>query len=262
MPLFNNGLSRRPMGAHAQTRKPCCCSCCCDEAGEPEPVQKSYYVEFDGDSSYINCGRDASINDLPIHTWTLDMWWRKVANGVDPTAFVISKQESGEAAVGWYVQAPPTGIIVSAIMDTSAFTNTIEDPVLGQWQHLAIVFNTDGDGCIYVAMDGVWCAYNVQIAGSGSYYSDAGIDLTIASGNGFGPNPFMQMDVQWLRISSGARFPVGVPFTPPDRCAPPAVDGTTLELWAMDEGAGAVTAASVVPANQGAMTDCVWQECV
>jgi hypothetical protein len=65
-----------------------------------------------------------------------------------------------------------------------------------------------------------------------------------------------------VRISSGDRFGVGVNFAAPDRCPSPAVDGTTVELWSMDEGVGVVTAASVnSPANDGAMTDCTWEVC-
>ncbi len=35
----------------------------------------------------------------------------------------------------------------------------------------------------------------------------------------------------------------------------------TSEVWAMDEGAGVVTAPTVTGANVGNMTDCVWWPC-
>jgi hypothetical protein len=250
---FREGCLREPCFREPCFREPCAPPE--EEDGGDGGDGEFFFVELDGDSSSINCGSDVSLDNIHAAAFTVDLWLRgySFANWPD----LVSKTSAGYN-VGWYLDAYPGGQLYFDIeYATIGWAESNEALSLATWHHATAVF--DGADC-WLAIDGTWCTYASRQTVAGLPKSDALQNLLIGSGTG---GSWFDGDISWVRISSGQRYAHGVNFAAPGRCPPPAVDGTTVELWAMDEGAGAVTAASVVsPANDGAMTDCVWHPCV
>lgn len=229
-------------------------------------AQGFHYVTFNGASSYIDCGADAILTDLHVGDFTVDFWVnaRTPKNAHD--GIVMKGDET--TGQGWAVVVtgtafPITDVTVYAYVNypTVGTIRTVQTVTRGTWHHFTISYNHSGDRKLYEAIDGAWCTYATQDASVGVAPSDAGYSLLLGATRITNVTEFLLGDISWIRISDGIRYPIGVNFTPPARCKPPDMDGATVELWAMDEGAGTVTAASVVVANAGAMTDCVWEGC-
>lgn len=229
---------------------------------------KYFFVEFDGDSAYINCGSDANLEDLHGATgFTVDGWLRIPDEQLEGNTTIASKYDVIAATPwGWYFAVDQgLGILSSmAIYQTiPAASVTIEGMTAGAWAHVLACFNPV-DAKLYIAIDGTWSTYSTQNAAVGVIGTDAGIDFLMgAAHNGGDVAGFLTGDIQWLRLSSGVRYEIGEGFTSPDMCPPPDTDGITVEIWALDEGSGIIANATVNnPTNRGDMTDCTWETCV
>lgn len=223
------------------------------------------YVDFDGISSYIDCGDDASLEDLHAATFTVEAWVR--SNLEDGVLGGIAGKYDLATEAGWSLAingvvggSYVTGMVGYDVL--SAYSECDEIVPNNTWMHLTMIYNT-ADRKVYLAVDGEWCTYSSQDASDGDLISDAGLNMLLGSIAQEGdPTYFLMGDISWVRISSGTRYTIGVGFTPPSRCTAPAVNGTTTELWALDEGVGVTTAAEVnSPENDGVMTDCLWHDC-
>ena len=215
------------------------------------------YIEINGKTAYIDCGDDASLEDIHAGPFTVDAWVRFIGC-LDVFTAIVGKLG------GWDFGAYCGDEDVYLYLYTDytvqeSFEIALPGLPLDEWHHVTGFFDQGITEMCYLAYDGVWVAGTVGLDAQGVLVSDTGWDLVMGSLGGL--NNFTG-DIQWLRISAGDRFGVGVDFDPPAMCAPPAVDGTAIELWEMDEGTGALTAARVLsPENDGAMTGCTWHRC-
>lgn len=221
-----------------------------------------YWIEFNGTTSLIDCGSDATLDDLPVGAAFIVDCWVKGARPVGAGALtaIVSKDN-------WWLQFEEDagGLLVSAQVGTDDVDAFSQISLLGQedqWHHLTLAYNDLGDRTIYLALDGEWAAaYVTQTAAVGVVNTDAANDLFFGSLDG--ASNYLDGGISWLRISTSALYTVGVDFTPPPRCLAPDVAVSTIELWQMNEGAGVVTVAEMVsPNNDGAMTDCTWHDCI
>lgn len=221
MPILNNGLLRHGAKPH-------------------------YYITFNGSTSGINCGHDASIANLTTGILCVDLWI-KAHSLVGIAPMIISKFNR------WTMSASVNLYAVMLVNDgVSNGSCYVPFDLTGAWHHLVGLYDNNGDKKPRVAVDGTWIVPFLQNAAVG-VLNDSAVDLKI------GVNNFrFDGDMSWTRISNNARFTPGVNFTPPDLEVPPVADGNTTELWQMDDGVGAVAHASVNPANDGVMTDCAW----
>jgi hypothetical protein len=218
-----------------------------------------YYLGFNGTNSLADCGTDASITNIwTYQCTTLDFWvsFNDSAKG----EYTIHKGDP------WFIEYWPAGGCINAEIYATVGAALSRVPVgpswFDVWHHIAMVYDDNGDQLIYLAFDGVWQAYSVQNPPTvGPPLPDTGCHLQ------FGGFPasglYTGCDIAWVRISQGARWTPGVSFSPPERCAAPRADGTTTELWRLNEGAGAVSAAEVnSPANDGTLANCSWELCL
>jgi len=220
-------------------------------------------VLFNGATSTINCGTDASITDIPDAAFTVDAW-------IYPTSLVgaqVIACKGISGGYGWWFEmigaGAPLRLRGLAESDWGAADSYANEVVaLDTWQHVALYFHADLK--LYLALGGTWATYSSQIAMGGPYGGEDGNPLWLGYDGKLADAGFHFDGYQsWVRISTGDRFGVGVNFTPPAQCVPPVVDGTTIDIWPLDEGTGVTTSALVnTPANDGAMTDCVWISCV
>ena len=70
----------------------------------------------------------------------------------------------------------------------------------------------------------------------------------------------MNGSIGWFRVSDNDRYDGATPtnFTAPERTAVPDVDGNTVGLWAVDEGAGTTVADSSGNSNNGTLSNGTW----
>jgi hypothetical protein len=133
---------------------------------------------------------------------------------------------------------------------------------LNVWQHHAFVYDdvTLRKGRIFI--NGVEETYSTQDAAVGNILGSAtsefllGVDKKATSrDNAFGT-------YGWFRISDNLRYTTN--FTPPSRCALPAIDGNTIGQWIGTEADPIVTIDNQegTAALDGTPTNCVWGQCV
>ncbi len=212
------------------------------------PVIRPFF-QFDGSSSQITVLPSATINDLPSVAAghgqiTVEGCFRFDAPGAG-NAQVIGK------GFGWIVVLEPIGDIrfhvycdtTTAVADTGGSVVILD----GKLHHLACTYNEAGDRKPRIFVDGVLIV--TGNASVGNYQTDAAVALTIdAISAGYrwkGANG-------WFRVSDNIRYTSH--FKPPSPCNPPAVDGNTMLLIKMDEGAGIVVADSSGNGNDGQIT--------
>ena len=229
---------------------------------EQVPVKNRYFsILFNGTTSEIDCGDDASVQGLPNSDFTVDAWIQADGYGENNEGRIIDKWSNFFA--GWYFTVHSGVGLRAEIEDVFNVADTrigLDDFTAdGAWHHVVMAWDT-GTQSIFMAVDGTWAPdYDTQTVGGGAYPGDVGVDLVI--GNNAAGNYTFDGSIQWLRISDTLRWAVGVDFTPPGMCAPPVVDADTVELWVLDEGEGTDAEAAVDAGNDGTIADGTWQTC-
>lgn len=202
-------------------------------------------LRFDGVGALVNCGSDATLDNLPsAGIMTVDGWVRFT----DRNDAIVSKGQfanRGWTIRGWDLTVELGGVRVDCDFPAANWFD-------GLWHHFVATY-IDATKTGRVAVGAVWQPADV---GVGAYVADAVDDFQM----GVVPNPYLG-DIAWIRVSDNDRFgaATGAVITIPARCPVPAIDGNVTEQWNIDEGSGLVTAASVnSPVNDGAITDATW----
>jgi hypothetical protein len=116
-----------------------------------------YYIHTSGGAgSYINCGSNASIDNIWAGAGaTVDFWIQ-----AEETGYLLGK------GLKWYtilsssdmqfLIAYGLGSYAGATIDVAGFLN--------KWHHVVMTYNNTGDRKIYVAIDGVWQTYKIERA--------------------------------------------------------------------------------------------------
>ena len=215
------------------------------------------YLTLNGTSSYVDCDSDASLDNLTAGAFTVDLWARS-HTGINSLDALVSKHV-GDKQFGFMFGLYGDGDACCPYCEINGSQNGVflanEGIAENTWHHITFCLNASG--VPYAAIDGVWCTY---------YYQETLVSPSDDSDNtlrfGYeetGRPGFFDGDISWVRISSGVRYTIGDNFSPPDRDTAPGVDGSTIELWALDEGAGTAAAASVnSPENDGTIVDGAW----
>lgn len=216
---------------------------------------------FNGSTSEVDCGSDASLDDIPDGAeFTCEFWVNWTAGEDDYPGF-IAKLFSVDA--GWFVygriSSDRIGVFIDCATTNAQATKESSGVLNTGWHHITVYYNDAGDRKPYIAIDGAWVSsYSVQTAGVDAYVSDAAFTFKIGRTR---TTRNVEAAMGWVRLSDNDRHNHGVNFTPPARSAPPAVDDNTIEQWNAQDGSGATLSASVnSPANDGAMTDVLWRK--
>jgi hypothetical protein len=213
-------------------------------------MPKVNYLVFDGYESFIDCGSDGALDNLPqgANGFTAECWiniraWSEFFDHVHMLeksavtggnwAFRIIRHND-YSLDGWIREADDGGT-GEARVDTDDFRSLYDFQI---WHHLAMTFNFYGDKKIHIWINGAEPAvYYNQTAMADSPMDDAANKLYL--GNEFHESRGMSAWLGWARISDSVRYTT--PFTPLPRCALPAIDGNTVAQWIGTEPKGAVT---------------------
>lgn len=202
--------------------------------------------EFDGSATQIDCGSDASLDDLHGAAITVEGWIRHS----DSSSWTLAAKGAWVTR-GWSFGG--FGNRVDYQIHTDGTTINGNTTVAGlsdkAWHHVAYVYDNGGDRRLRVYVDGTLVV--TTAAATGTIDSDASDNLLIGSAPG--SSSFMGGAIGWVRISNSTRY--SSTFTPPSRTSPPATDANTVEQWNLDEGTGTTAAAQVsTPTNDGTIT--------
>ena len=196
-------------------------------------AKQAWSVVFNGTTTIINAGSEASLDDLHAGAFTAEIFVNPNLTG---NAFLFAKRGSA-AALGWscLIGTSAIGAVVFS-STTNAESNVITTTgVSKKWNHIVMTYSNAGDRKIYIAINGIWQTYTTQTAAVGTIVSDASVNASIGNrGDGFVING----NVGWARFSNNVRYTVGTNFVAPSRLTPPDNDINTVRLFKMNEGTG------------------------
>lgn len=226
-----------------------------------------FTVSFNGSSSYVDFGNSGTLDSFIIgRAFTIDCWIKLGSLGYLASGVMMSKVKDEEIYCLLFdvINYGDHHRLRGSLSTVSGFDDPVSTAVLpnaaDEWHHLLMAYDDLGDRKCYLAIDGQWVdSYETQGATVGDLREEEGANIGLGR-QMFGGSWF-KGEMAWIRISNHIRYPVGVDFISPSRCTSPLLDANTLEIWTLDGGAGDTAVASVSSLNNGAMTDCTWQEC-
>ena len=205
---------------------------------------------FNGTTTRINVGNDASLNDLPSGgTWTIDTWARFDSTG-STEDMIIHKGQWNVTGYRIFVSSSGTIFFTTYLPTTNSqmlYSNNVRDDT---FHHIAAYYDDTSKKC-RLAVDGSWT--DLSTAGAGVYASEAAREMMLGRISDQ-VAWYMKGYMGWMRLSDNDRFngAAGTSFTPPARYPAPATDVNTIEQWNMDAGTGTTVVAQVnSPANDG-----------
>jgi len=207
-----------------------------------------YYLDIAATGG-IDCGSDASVDNLPAGDFTAEAWVYWEDDGVNH--YLFSKVT---ATAYWYLRLMGATKFLHGLvkLPTAANASAIHGWTSGTWNHAAMTFEV-ATKTVKVWSNGVLL---VTHAGAGTY-NDDGPGTLFAGCRIIGGDTVEA--IAWARISDTIRYTSN--FTPIARCSPPGPDANTVLLLRLLEGEGATAADSSGNGNDGALTDCTWRTC-
>lgn len=188
-----------------------------------------YVLYFFLTGSYINCGSDASIDDVHANAFTAEAWIRPTDL---VTQGVIIQQANASLTTGWqFCLDSANGLWGQVVCATTNASTTYSGLSINNWYHVAMTWDNNADRKIGLFVNGIQVAYGTT-AGGGAIVSAASENLTIgghASGNNY--HGYMG----WVRLSNTVLYTGN--FTPTRRDVIPNPTSTTLGIW-IREGQG------------------------
>ena len=202
-------------------------------------------IGFNGDTTIIDCGSNATIDNIPAADYTVDFWCRLNSAGEESGGRLFEKGS-------FYCHAASTYLRIRAVHATTSAEARLPYTYDGKWHHIEAIYDVGTLTFEHFFLDGRDLIYSV-IVGAGAYSGDAANVLYV--GNVGAGTRCLDGDLAWMRFSNNKRHTAG--FIPPR--AMPAVDGNTIEQWGMADGAGANVVASVTsPACDGTLANGTW----
>ena len=106
------------------------------------------HLEFDGADTSVNCGSDASLDDLPDADFTAEGWIRPIGWGENNEGRIFDKYTDSDAE-GWRIHVaqgplpylPSAHFVFFADHVTLGYTVRWEINVDSEWHHFAVVFD-------------------------------------------------------------------------------------------------------------------------
>jgi hypothetical protein len=118
---------------------------------------KRYWLDFDGDSAYANCGADSSLEDLHgASGFTVDGWIKMPDEQLAHYGIIASKYDViQEVAYGWYfaIDYDTNTLAGVAIYQTTPAGSATDQLILVEdWTHVLMCFNpVDAGGAFFYA---------------------------------------------------------------------------------------------------------------
>ena len=194
--------------------------------------KKIWTALFNGTTTSINAGTEASVDDLHAGAFTAEIFCRLDSTGGGGFGRIFNK--TGGASRGWDLWTGAGMLTLSIFFATTSITNkTFAATVLdSKFHHLALTYDHAGDKKARIFWGGVLLGETT--ASVGDAVTDAADTLFI--GNNTAGNRGLDGRLGWVRISNSVRYAAN--FTPPSRFIYPAVDANTVRLFKVNEATG------------------------
>jgi hypothetical protein len=217
-------------------------------------VITQYYIDYNATTTKVDCGSDASLQDLHDAAMTVECWVKPDGWGESNLGMIVAK----EGKWVFFVQNT-TGLragITCATTSAIARSGTDDFTTDGLWHHIAFTWDDASYNYPRLWIDGVEPDYEWTQNRDGLVLTDSGVSLGI--GNRLSDSGrTWDGGIAWVRISNIVRYTSG--FTPPAKDSPPATDANTVEQWNFNDGSGSTAEAEESsPTNDGTITDGSW----
>jgi len=213
-----------------------------------------YAVEYNGTTTYTDCGSAAGLDNLPLGAIiSIDVWVR-CDSASAASRYIIAKQSGGTNGWRVFIDSADSLVFHVQLATTDMWALATNDfPRDGKW-HLVTGYYDDATKTGRAALDGVWGAASV---GVGAYQADAAGNLIM------GRRPDLVQTywlggIGWVELSNNDRHggAAGTDFVPPNA---PYDDANRIESWHSDDGSGATLTATVTsPAHDGTINNGSW----
>lgn len=217
--------------------------------------QPSYLI-FNGTTSSVDCGSDASIDNLTANAFTVDIWIKPYQLTTITNYYIISKR-------GWslwleYIGGNQIRIWANTLNAAGGGAQfSVSNPISNywlNWMHIAMTFDNNADGFINLYVNGIQPGYDARNARI-TVFNDAAVNLLIGR---YVPvaTYYYYGYIGWIRISNFVRYTND--FITPARCKIPEPDANTLAIW-IREGQGAtIDNYEGTAARDGTASNCTW----
>lgn len=203
-------------------------------------------VVFNGSNTRITAGTEASIDDLPLGDFTVELWIKTTKL---TGQFLVGKAVNNVS--GWFCypdnRPQVTGYYDDGNLDVYGTVASLSD---GEWHHYAVT-HTLSEKKYRLFLDGI-----LQVASnaaSGNYVSDAASNLTFGSAIGGA----LLGSMGWIRISNSLRYTGN--YIIPSRFIYPIVDANTVRLFKLNEGTGTTIVDHSTNAQNATLTNGIWE---
>jgi hypothetical protein len=212
---------------------------------------------FNGTSTSIDCGSEASVDNLQDAAFTAEAWINASGWGMNSQGVIFTKC-GGTFNNSWIFRLVAglglrARVYCATTIADAYLSNTLFSPD-NKWHHVVMVFDDAGDRKPYIAIDGIWQVASTT-AGVGAVVDDAANSLTFGAMNNF----YFAGRIGWGRISSTVRYTPSTDFTPPPRGICPAGDANTVRLFPMNEGTGTTITDLSSNAQNGTLSNGTWK---
>jgi hypothetical protein len=145
-------------------------------------------LAFNGVSDYVQVAPNAAINQYGRSSFAVSAWIYPHSMGQGGYGRIVSKRIAG---YDFYLSG--TNAISVYIPHTTrlAFRTSVNNAIiLNTWQHVAFVYNEDGDKAVKLYVNGKLLTDGLTIAGQGTLSDDRQTNLTLGRLNGSTTYPF------------------------------------------------------------------------
>lgn len=212
-----------------------------------EKITKAWSTVFNGTTTSIDAGTEASVDDLHDGAMTIEAW----LSGDNSGAPIYFFSKGGEGA-GWSFLGASGWLTCNVYCATTNATLNVYLPLGAEKHHCAITFDDAGDRKVRLFVDGA--LVGTSDAGVGAVVSDAAYSLYLGAFRNIAY--FLSGLFGWCRVSNSVRYTTT--FTPPSRLVYPAVDANTVRLFKMNEGSGAAIIDYSANAQNATLANGTW----
>ena len=144
-------------------------------------------TSFDGDNDYVDCGSDATLNNIFDGGGTVAVWIKPNSDGEGNEGRIVEKRDDG---TGWvfHVITESAGSCKLKVFrnfdSTSGQYISGADVTIGAWNHVAVTYDSSGAGASYVPtiyVNGVVSTLSSTTNSVGSAVTDASESLVIGN---------------------------------------------------------------------------------